>query len=50
MYEHIKKVDEYIFKNYGKRIETIKAEKDFDYWMFEHVKTKGKRKGERGYG
>lgn len=50
MYEHIKKVDEYIFKNYGKRIEIIKAEKDFDYWMFEHVKTKGKNKGKRGYG
>ena len=50
MYEHIKKVDDYIYKNYGKRIITIKAEKDFDYWMFDHIKTKGENKGEKGYG
>ena len=30
MYEHIKAVDDYIFKNYNKRIEIIKAEKDFE--------------------
>ena len=50
MYEHIKAVDDYIFKNYNKRIEIIKAEKDFNYWMFDHVKTKGANKGEKGYG
>ena len=50
MYEHIKKVDEYIFKNYNKRIEIIKAEKDFEYYMFDHIKTRGKNKGKQGYG
>lgn len=50
MYEHIKKVDNYIFENYGKKIEVIKEERGFNYWMFDHIKTKGKNKGERGYG
>jgi 3'-phosphoadenosine 5'-phosphosulfate sulfotransferase (PAPS reductase)/FAD synthetase len=50
MYEHIEKVNEYIFKNYGKQIEVIKADNDFNYWMFEHTKTKGKHKGEKGFG
>lgn len=44
MYDHIKKVEAYI----GREIETIKI--DFDYWFSEHVKTKGKRKGTKGYG
>ena len=46
MYEHIAKVQEYI----GREITILKAEKSFDYWMFDHVKTKGKHKGECGYG
>ena len=38
MYEHIKKVEKYI-----KRLITIlKAEKSFDYYMFEHEKTRRK--------
>lgn len=45
MYNHIEKVKEYI---YPLNIETIKI--DFDYWMIEHVKTKGKNKGKKGYG
>lgn len=44
MYDHIKKVEKYI----GRKIETVKI--DFDYWFGEHIKTRGKRKGERGYG
>lgn len=44
MYDHIKKVESYI----GQKIETVKI--DFDYWFGEHIKTRGKRKGEPGYG
>lgn len=46
MYNHIAKVEEYI----DRKITVIKPPKSFDYWMFEHVKTKGKNKGKRGYG
>lgn len=46
MYEHWKKVEEYI----GRKITILKADKSFEYWFCEHVKTKGKRKGEVGYG
>lgn len=46
MYDHIKKVEEYI----GRKVTVLKAEKSFDYYMFEHEKTKGKNIGERGYG
>ena len=50
MYEHIKKVDEYIFKNYGKRIEILKAEKNFEYWLLEHEKSKGNHLHHKGFG
>lgn len=43
-YEHIKKVESYI----NKKITRIALE--FDYWFGEHVKTKGKNKGQKGYG
>lgn len=46
MYEHWKKVEQYI----GRKITILKADKGYDYWMFDHVKTKGSRKGEKGYG
>ena len=45
MYAHIAKVQELIKPI---TIEIVKF--DFDYWMATHVKTKGKRKGEKGYG
>ena len=45
MYEHIKKVQEMI---YPLKIEIVKM--DFDYWFGEHIKTRGKRKGDKGYG
>jgi len=45
MYEHIKKVQSMIEPL---KIEIAKI--DFDYWFGEHIKTRGKRKGETGYG
>ena len=50
MYEHIKKVNDYISYLYGKTITVLKSENSFDYYMFDHVKTKGKNKGKKGYG
>lgn len=46
MYEHISKLETYI----NRPIKTLKPEHDFNYYMFDHIKTKGKNKGERGYG
>lgn len=46
MYEHIAKVEEYI----GRPITRLKAPKGFDYYFSEHIKTKGKNKGTKGYG
>lgn len=46
MYKHIKKVENYI----KRPITILKAEKSFDYYMFEYVKTRGKNKGKKGYG
>ena len=45
MYKHIDKVREII---HPLSIDVLKI--DFDYWFSEHIKTKGKNKGERGYG
>lgn len=45
MYEHIEKVKGFI---YPVTIDTLRI--DFDYWFQHHVKTRGKRKGEKGYG
>ncbi len=45
IYEHIENVKRYISPV---QIETIKI--DYDYWFSEHVKTKGKMIGTRGYG
>lgn len=49
MYRHIEKVRNYISR-YNKDITILKPDKTFDYYMFDHVKTKGKNKGSRGYG
>lgn len=43
MYEHIDKVEKYI----GRKITRLKAEKSFDYYMFEHEKTRGKNRGKK---
>lgn len=45
MYEHIRKVQNLVKPL---KIEIFKI--DFDYWFAEHVKTKGRLKGEKGYG
>lgn len=46
MYEHIEKVKKYIDRD----ITILRNEKGlFEYWFFDHVKTKGKNKGEKGY-
>lgn len=44
MYEHINKVEIYI----NRKITKVKI--PFDYYFSEHIKTKGTRKGEKGYG
>lgn len=44
MYEHLEKLQKYV----GIPFEIMKI--DFDYWFGEHVKTKGKNKGQVGYG
>lgn len=46
MYEHIKLVEKYI----NKKITVLKNKKGlFEYWLLDHVKTKGKFKGQKGY-
>jgi 3'-phosphoadenosine 5'-phosphosulfate sulfotransferase (PAPS reductase)/FAD synthetase len=47
LYLHNDKVNNYL-KSYGLYIDVIKI--DFDYWFSEHIKTKGKNKGSKGYG
>lgn len=50
MIEHVDKVKKYIKEKYNKEITVLKADKSFDYYMFEHAKTRGKNKGKKGYG
>jgi 3'-phosphoadenosine 5'-phosphosulfate sulfotransferase (PAPS reductase)/FAD synthetase len=45
MYKHIEKIKTII---YPLEIETIKL--DYDYWLGDHIKTRGKNKGKKGYG
>jgi 3'-phosphoadenosine 5'-phosphosulfate sulfotransferase (PAPS reductase)/FAD synthetase len=45
MYEHIGKIS-----NYVQPLKITKLSFDFDYYLGEHIKTKGKNKGKRGYG
>lgn len=45
MYEHIEKVEKYI----NRPITKLKSMETFDELMFEHIKTKGKNKGQKGY-
>lgn len=46
MYTHIDKVEAYI----KRPITRLKSENSFEYYMFDHIKTKGKYKGNKGYG
>jgi 3'-phosphoadenosine 5'-phosphosulfate sulfotransferase (PAPS reductase)/FAD synthetase len=52
MHDHLCKLAEYIKTHHptAPTITILKADKSFDYLMFEHIKTKGKRKGSAGYG
>lgn len=52
MRDHIEKLGAYIKTNYptAQPITVLKSDKSFDYLMFDHIKTKGKRKGSAGYG
>ena len=52
MRTHIERLGAYIKKHYpaAPEIITLKADKTFDYLMFEHIKTKGNRQGKAGYG
>ena len=50
MYDHVKKVDEYIQKTYGKSITYLKPFRSFEYYLLEKEKTRGKNKGKHGYG
>ena len=45
MYKHIEKVEKYI----NRKITILKKNFNFEYYMFEHVKTRGKNKGSKGY-
>lgn len=45
VYTHIEQVEKYIAPL---KVEKIKI--NFDYWFGEHVKTRGKNKGKKGYG
>ena len=44
LYEHIEKIKQYTCMPI-----TILQNKTFDYWMFDHEKTRGKNKGQKGY-
>lgn len=51
MLTHLDELEAFIIREYNApRITRLKAEKSFDYLMFDHVKTKGKRIGTCGYG
>lgn len=50
MLEYIRQVQNYIAHNYEKEIITLMPRNSFDYYMFEHEKTRGKNKGKKGYG
>ena len=45
MYEHIKKVEEYI----KIPITILRKDNDYEYMMFEYEKKRGKNKGQKGY-
>lgn len=52
MLDHLIKLGAYIKENYpsAPKITTLRADKSFDYLMFDHKKTRGKHIGKRGYG
>lgn len=53
MQKHLEKLSIYIAENYpqyNSKIYVLRDSRTFDYYMFEHIKTRGKNKGKRGYG
>ena len=46
MHRHINRVEKYI----DREITRIKSKKTFEYFMFDHMKKKGKNKGKKGWG
>lgn len=46
MYKHIEAVEKYT----GRKINVIKSDKTYEYYLADHILTKGKRKGTKGYG
>lgn len=52
MSDHLDKLRKYIKANFptAPEITVLRSEKDFDYLMFDHIKTRGKNKGQKGYG
>lgn len=46
MYAHLDLVEDKLHVG----ITRVRSDKPWDYWMFDHVKTRGKTAGERGYG
>lgn len=50
MYEHIRKVEEYISSKYGKTITVLKPEKSFEYYLSEYTKSRGKYTDVKGFG
>ena len=49
MYQHIEEVRQYI-KPYGKDITILKAEHDYEWYMFHKPIIRGKNKGQHGFG
>lgn len=45
IYNHIKKVEMFI----NRPITILKSDKSFEYYMFDHIKSRGKNKGQKGY-
>lgn len=52
MLEHLDALEQYVAKNYptAPKFTRLRSDKSFDYLMFDHIKTRGKNKGKRGYG
>jgi len=49
MIKHINKIKKLVTDK-GIKFTRLKSEKDWDYYFYKHIKTKGKNKGEKGYG
>lgn len=48
-YKHLQKLNDFIKKEIGLGITTLKRDHDFEYYLLKHKKTRGKNKGQMGY-